>query len=1210
MSARVRLIGVFAASAAVVALSVSASAGAESLSPWWHLTSVARPGSLDVGGEGLQEIAVTALNVGDGFVKPGGAPVVLTDIMPEHVRAQSAELGGTIVGSSNNLTHSEECVIDGTGRLVTCTFDGGSLPPFSPVEVAIAVAVEAGASTGEMNRVAISGGGAPRAETGHPITVGGSSTPFGIEDYETVLEEVGGRVDTQAGSHPFQYSTTLDLSQKMVYNPTAGRLVPAPAGLAKDVVVKLPPGLVGNPMAYPRCSLARFSTYPEGAEFPNLCPLDSVVGVVTLTFYEPGTLGGTLGTQTFAEPIYNLAPDPGEPARFGFAVDTVPTFLDTSVRTGEDYGVTVRVENVPQAIGFLDNTVTFWGVPGDPRHNDARGTNCLSKAEGQYVSGPCEPGGESLPAPFLTAPTSCSGDALVNTVEVDSWSRPGEYVRPGPDPSVLEPGMGGCGLLPFHGEISATPDGRTASTPSGLNVDVHVPQEGQLTAEGLAQSNIRNIKVVLPEGLALNPSAADGLRSCSLAQIGFTGVEPLTGADQFSASEPSCPDASKIANVTIKTPLLPNPLTGFVYLAAPQNFAFPSNPLENPFASLVAMYLVAQDPISGTLVKLPGSVSLSPTGQATATFANNPQVPFEDAEIHFFGGERAPLATPARCGSYRTEATFEPWTNTAISHQALSASSTFDITSGPNGGPCPGSSLPFNPSLSSESTNVNAGSFTPLSTTLSRPTGDESIGSVTLHYPPGLSGSLTGVELCPEPQASQGTCSANSQIGETIVSVGVGGDPFTVTGGKVYLTGPYNGSGSCAGGTPNCAPFGLSIVNPAKAGPFDLQEGHPVVVRAKVEIDPHTAALTVVTDPAGSAHSIPQFVEGFALQIQHVNVLINRPGFTFNPTGCDPTKITGEVGSTEGGSAPVSVPFQVANCANLKFEPKINVSTAGKTSKTNGASLTYKITYPSGPIGTYANIKKVKVELPKQLPSRLTTLQKACTQAQFQANPAGCPEASVIGHAKAVVPNIPVPVEGPVYFVSNGGEAFPNLVMVLQGYGVTIDLVGNTYISKSGVTSTTFNAVPDNPVTSFEITLPEGPHSALAANGNLCEQHLTIPNEYIAQNGIQIHTNAPIAVEGCKPAIYVTGHTVKGAVATLKVSVPSAGMLTVAGKGLSKASKRAGKASDVTVAVHLTKGEAAFLRGHKGRKLKAKIGVTFTPKKGARLTTSVSVLVG
>lgn len=1218
MSGRAQLLGVFATLAVLSTLSTSSSAGAEVLSPWWHLSSVARPGDLSVDAESFQELAVTAVNVGDGVVDTSGSPAMLTDVLPEHVRAQSVELGSTISATSNNLALGKECNIGGSGTVVTCVFNEGSLPPFSQVEVLIGVVVEAGASTGEVNRVSISGGGAPRTEAGHPITVGGSSTPFGVEDYEPVLEEAGGRVDTQAGSHPFQFTTTLDLNQKMVFNSSAGRLVPTPAGLTKDVVVKLPPGLIGNPTAYPQCSLAQFSTYPQGATAPNDCALDTVVGVVALTVNEPGTLGGTLGTQTFARPIYNLAPNPGEPARFGFAVESVPTFLDTSVRTGEDYGVTVHVENVPQAIGFLNNTVTFWGVPGDTRHDNSRGTNCLEQAEGYTGerAGPCEPTEQSNPAPFLTTPTSCPGEALSNTVEVDSWSHPGEYVRPGPDPSVPEPGMGGCGLLAFHGEIGVTPDGQAASTPSGLDVDVHVPQEGQLTAEGLAQSNIRNIKVVLPEGLALNPSAADGLQACSLAQIGFTGVDPLTGADRFTSTEPSCPNASKIANVTIKTPLLPNPLTGFVYLAAPQNFAFPSNPLENPFASLVAMYLVAQDPVSGTLVKLPGSVSLSPSGQVTSTFANNPQLPFEDAEIHFFGGERAPLATPARCGGYTTNATFEPWTNTASVHEALAASSTFQITSGPNGGPCAGASLPFNPSLSSESTNVNAGSFTPLSTTLSRPTGDQSIGGVTLHYPPGLSGSLTGVELCPEPRANQGTCGPGSQIGETIVSVGVGGDPFTVTGGKAYLTGPYNGSGSCAvappGGTSSsgCAPFGLSIVNPAKAGPFNLQEGRPVVVRAKVEVDPHTAALTVTTNPYGTTGSIPTLVEGFALQIQHVNVLIDRPGFTFNPTSCAPTQITGSVQSAEGASAPVAEHFQVANCANLKFEPKISVSTSGKTSKANGASLTYRVSYPSGPIGTYANIKKVKVELPKQLPSRLTTLQKACTQAQFQANPSGCPTPSVIGHAKAVVPNIPVPVEGPVYFVSNGGEAFPNLVMVLQGYGVTIELVGNTFISKTGITSTTFNTVPDNPVTSFEINLPEGPYSALAATSNLCEQTLTMPNEYIAQNGDPYHANLPVSVTGCKPAIYVTGSKVKGGVATLKVQVPAAGRLTVVGRGLAKASKQAGKAGAVTIAVHLTKGEAVFLHGHNGRKLKAKVGLTFKPTKGATLGTSVNVLVG
>lgn len=459
-----------------------------------------------------------------------------------------------------------------------------------------------------------------------------------------------------------------------------------------------------------------------------------------------------------------------------------------------------------------------------------------------------------------------------------------------------------------------------------------------LVAKDLAQSDVKDITVALPEGVALNPAAADGLQSCSTAQVGFEGVkelnpdgEPGVRTAQFSPQEATCPDASKIANVAIRTPLLPNPLTGFVYLASPQNFAgLP----ENPFESLVAMYLVARDPVSGVLVKLAGKVTLSATGQIEAVFENDPQLAFEDAELEFFGGERAPLATPASCGTYTTSASFAPWSG----GEAVGSTSSFSILAGPNGSACP-SPLPFAPSLASGTTNNNAGSFSALTTTLSRGDGQQAIQSVTLHYPPGVSGLLSSVKLCPEAQANAGTCGPESEIGETIISVGLGGDPFTVTGGKVYITEKYAG-----------APFGLSIVNPAKAGPFDLQQGRPVVVRAKVDVDPHTAALTITTDPSG-AHAIPTIIEGFPLQIRNVNVLVNRPGFAFNPTNCTPTAVTGTVESAEGASSPVSIPFQVTNCATLKFAPKFAVATSGRTSRAKGASLSVKLTYPQAPRG-------------------------------------------------------------------------------------------------------------------------------------------------------------------------------------------------------------------------------------------------------------------
>jgi hypothetical protein len=521
------------------------------------------------------------------------------------------------------------------------------------------------------------------------------------------------------------------------------------------------------------------------------------------------------------------------------------------------------------------------------------------------------------------------------------------------------------------------------------------------------------------------------------------------------------------------------------------------------------MYIVAEDPVSGVLVKLPGEVRLSPAGQITGTFHNSPQAPFEDAELHFFGGERAPLATPARCGSYTTNASLTPWSGNG----PVGAASTFNITSGPGGGPCPGAALPFSPSLTGGTTNINAGAFSQLTTTIGRADGQQNMQSVTLHMPAGLSGLLSGVKLCPEQNANEGTCGPESLIGETTVSAGVGSDPVSVKGGRVYITEHYAGS-----------PFGLSIVNPVKAGPFDLEHDTSsaaqqpacdcVVVRARIDVDQTTAALTITTDSSG-AHAIPHLIDGVPVQIQKVNVIVNRPGFTFNPTNCNPMAITGSIASDEGASSPVSVPFQVTNCAVLKFAPKFSVSTNAKTSKAQGASLTAKLAEPPGAMGSQANIAKVKVDLPKQLPSRLTTLQKACTDVQFVLNPANCPAASKIGHARVITPLLPVPLEGPAIFVSHGGESFPSLTMVLQGYGVTVDLVGTTFISKAGVTSTTFKTVPDAPFETFELTLPQGRYSALAANGNLCTAKLVMPSEFLAQNGAKISRSTKISVTGC-----------------------------------------------------------------------------------------------
>ncbi len=1151
-----RGIGVTVAGVLLLALVSAAPAAAEA--PWWQMASIVAPKNLPPGGEGT--INVVATNLGDAAVQGAVTPITVTDELPPGLSATA------VVAYDDSLEERrvrEEftCSLS-SSRSLSCTFTG-VLQAYEAMEVVIKVHVALSAYSGEENEATVTGGAVPSASIRRPITVDATPTPFGVEDYELEPENEGGSLDTQAGSHPFQLTTTFALNRGPEIVKNEGflgteRLGPAAIELAKDLHFNLPPGLIGNPTPFPQCTASEFSEISSAATPTSEtgCPLDTVVGVARLALFEPSNAG------YFSEPVplFNLVPNVGEPARFGFVNHGVPVILDTSVHTGGGYGVVVSVNNITQVVNFMSSTVTFWGVPGDPRHDQSRGYDCLDGLFGkENLNLHCTPPPPELhPAPLLTLPTSCTGP-LQTTVEADSWAQPGVFTSLEP---VFEESLDGCNRLGFEPSISVAPDGQAGSTPTGLTVGVHVPQEQSLNPTGLAEADVKNTTVTLPAGVQLSPSASDGLQACSTGQIGFTGVDPQTGVEEFSPGVPSCPEASKIATVKIKTPLLPNALEGEVYLAAPQNFSGPL--LENPFGSLVAMYLVAQDPVSGVLVKLPGKVVPDPvSGQLVATFEDTPQLPFEDLELHFFGSARAPLSTPALCGTYTTQASIAPWSG----NQPATPSSGFQITSGPNGAPCE-DPQPFEPGFQAGSTNIQAGAFTPFTLTMTRPDADQTLSRVEMQMPEGLLGTLATVKLCPEPQASQGTCGEESLIGHTVVSVGLGSDPFTVTGGKVYITTGYKG-----------APYGLSIVNPAAAGPFVLDEGRPVVVRATVSVDPHTAALRIVSDP------LPTILDGIPLQIQHVNVSIDRANFMFNPTDCAKTAINGTLTSSQGTTAAVSSSFQVTNCATLAFKPGFSVSTSGKTSRLGGASLSVKLTYPPGPFD--ANIAKVKVDLPKQLPSRLTTLQKACTAAVFNANPANCPAASIIGHATAVTPVLPVPLSGPAYFVSHGGEAFPDLVVVLQGYGTTVDLVGTTFVSKAGITSSTFKSVPDVPVGSFELTLPEGKYSALAANGDLCRSKLVMPTAFVGQNGAEIHENTPITVDGCSPSLSFTS-SIKRKTLTLHVLAPAAGKLTASGRGLTTVNKTAKGQEDLTIA----------LKQKQAGKLKTTVKVAFTPSTG------------
>jgi hypothetical protein len=1025
------------------------------------------PGSSD------GELVLAVTNLGDGTVHAAGSPVTITDKLPP---------GLTAIGIAGGDSHDNYLVnktLSCSLSSLSCTFEG-VLAPYEQLEIVINVSAQAGASEQLENEVLVSGGNTPPVNVRRPLTVGSAQTPFGVENYELYPANEDGSPATQAGSHPFQLTTTLDLDTKLepVWWPFGKRFLTEvhPAALVKDLHFNIPPGLIGDPTPLPQCSDAQFSV-PEkgqGNSAYNNCPANTAIGVATVV------VSNALSQETMPEvitvPLFNLVPSHGEPARFGFSPLVGSVTLDTYVRTGGDYGVVVHVDNITQLVGFMASEVTFWGVPGDPRHNQSRGTECL---EGSFAgAAPCTSGGEEHPSPFVILPTSCTGP-LQTSIEADSWANPGVFTSKGYTFQSIqgEPlGMDGCNRLSFEPSISLTPDGQSGSTPTGLTVGVHVPQTASLNPTGDAESTVKDTTVALPVGVGLNPTAADGLSSCGLGEIGLE-----------SAVEQTCPESSKVGTVEIRTPLLPNPLVGAAYLAQQD---------ANPFGSLIALYLVVRDPISGVLVKLAGQVTPDPvTGQLVSTFKETPQLPFEDLSLHFFGGSRAPLGTPALCGGYTTRASIAPWSGNA----PVESSSEFRITSGPNDSPC-SNPLPFDPSLTTGSLNIQAGAFTPFTMTMSREDGNQNLDAIQLKMPPGLLGTLSSVKLCGEAEGNAGTCGPESLIGHTTVSVGLGGNPYTVTGGEVFITGPYDG-----------APYGLSIVNPAKAGPFDLGK---VVVRAKIEVNPENAALTITSDSTGP-YAIPQILDGIPLEIKHVNVSIDRPDFTFNPTNCAPQQIGGGLTSSQGAFSALHVPFQVTNCAVLAFKPIFSVSTNGKTSRAKGASLNVKLTYPKAAFGTQANIGKVKVDLPKQLPSRLTTLQKACPDSVFNANPASCPADSRIGSATATTPVLPVHLEGPAYFVSHGGAKFPELIVALSGEGVTVYLHGETFISPAGITSSTFRTIPDVPIGTFELKLPQGPDSALAANGNLCTSKLVMPTTFVGANGVSLKQSTPITVTGC-----------------------------------------------------------------------------------------------
>ena len=1060
----------------IIAMTAIAPGSASASGPAWSIAAQANPTSFlpnSTTNQGLPNaVIVTARNLGSTPMNGAEVPIkIALNLQGVTATEISATSGGSCVQPAGPCTFTE--VLRARQAL------------------SFTLRIKTGALGAASNTATVSGGVAggvvvAPATVKQQLQISSSPAPFGIQPSSLVAEfaDANDGPATQAGSHPYNFTVDLNFATTVqkLENPEIGAVQDV-----KDVAVELPPGLVGNQLAVGQCT--------GEALYNRECANSSQVGTMRV-----GITGGVILSTRWG--VFNLVPESGHTNELGFEVaGAFAQHMPTSVRTGSDYGLTNISTTIPSLAGSLVSVeARLFGVPGDHSNDTQR----VAPGNGNYTEGEGEegPGGfpSSLPpTPFFTMPSECGKPSEIR-VAVDSYAHPGRLDSSrSPDLSdpnwkvlsVPVPPMTGCEKLQsFAPHVTVAPDTTFADTPAGATVDVSVPQgEGLISPTTLATSTLQNTKVTLPAGMVINPGQANGLGACQTAQSGVGTTD-----------RPSCPANSKVGTVQIETPLLPDKLEGSVYV------------MQSDPPNLKLLVAPSGDDVN---IKLIGDVTLDKsTGQLTATFTGTPELPFTHFKLTFSGGAQAALMTPPSCGVYSTTADFTPWSAPATP-DFLSADG-FALTAGPGGSACQ-SPLPFNPSLIAGSTTDQAGGYTGFSLLLSRNDGEQRIGALQFKTPAGLLGMLSKIPLCAESQAAAGTCSADSQIGHTVVAAGAGPAPLYVpepgqAPAPIYLTGPYKG-----------APFGLSIVVPVIAGPFNLGT---VVVRAAISVDPTTSQLTISTD------ELPQILAGVPTDLRQIDAVIDRPGFMFNPTGCTPREFSGVAQSADGASAPISSHFQVGSCQALKFKPNFKVSTKGKTSRKSGASLDARVVYPTGPLGenqasSQSNIASVKVDLPKQLPSRLTTLQKACPAAQFEANPAGCSVGSRIGVVKAVTPVLPVPLTGPVFFVSHGGEAFPSLVAVLQGDGVRVDLKASTFISKAGITSSTFGQVPDVPISSFELYLSQGPNSALATNGDLCTSKLAMPTTFTAQNGAVIRQSTPIAVTGCPKAKKAVKHKKK-----------------------------------------------------------------------------------
>jgi hypothetical protein len=940
---------------------------------------------------------------------------------------------------------------------------------------------------------------------------------WGFANEPVTFVDAAGHLDGLA-SGADSLTTSIEFeTEKVARGPDPRKIYPVPTRDPKDIAVTLPEGLLGNPIAVPRCLLRTALSTVER------CPGASQVGVAVIRLQEGEGLVG---------PIVNVVPETGQSAEFAVETNSKLSFVLTGhvVRKhevyGEVYGLVVDTNSIPMS-EIYRSELSFWGVPASKIHDPERGLLCglLGNPSSNWDCGTegRATGGEVAnepEVPFFTMPSDCAAGPETATIRADSWEEPGRYVEQESEtvlPTVLGgslTGFVGCDVLPFSPSVGVQPDTKLADAPVGLGVNLKVPQIEE--PERAAVPELHKSVLTFPLGMSVSPGVVDGVQACNESGpegINFTGPESeeigLNGEPQLAPGH--CPDASTLGTVEAETPLLEAPVKGHIYLARPGcgNAALAQRECTEQDAADGNLYQLYLE-LGGTGALANAGVNIKmrlktlanlATGQLTSVTDEIAQLPFSELRVRLNGGPRAPLDNPPVCGPAVTSAHFTSWASPGVTPQGVfvpglpdaTPSSLFDVE---------GCSAPvgLSPGFLAGTVTADAGKFSPFTLNLSRKDREQYIKGVQVHTPSGLAGVLASVPLCSDAQANAGTCPETSKIGTTRVASGAGSHPFEIEG-SMYLTGPHDG-----------APFGLSIVTNAVAGPFNLGK---VIVRSRIDIDPHDASLTITTDETGP-FALPQIIFGIPIRLQRITVNVDRSNFMFNPTNCMAKQITARVSGSQGAVASVESPFAVGACKSLAFKPKFTVSTNGHTSRAKGASLDVKLSYPKGAMGNDANIARVKVSLPRQLPSRLETLKKACPVETFEKDPAACSKASIVGVANSTTPILPVKLQGPAYFVSHGSESYPQLVIVLQGEGIRVDLVGNTSIYK-GITTSIFKNLPDVPVGTFELRLPQGKFSALAANGRFCHEknRMIIPAEFTAQNGAVFRQKTKINATGC-----------------------------------------------------------------------------------------------